>query len=162
MVKRLWFVVASLGLVLSAAVLLWRVDGAEAQQTRRSYFPLITRSARVASSVTTLQVGVAGALQPNGNVLYTVRITNTAAVGVSVLPLDFSYNSNYLQFLSAQYTPDITGAGASTFGHLPGIGIGLPWWHAIITFIRCASSIGIRRALGIFVVEHTMRMDAHW
>ncbi len=118
MVKRLWFVVASLGLVLSAAVLLWRVDGAEAQQTRRSYFPLITRSARVASSVTTLQVGVAGALQPNGNVLYTVRITNTAAVGVSVLPLDFSYNSNYLQFLSAQYTPDITGAGVLRWNDL--------------------------------------------
>ena len=125
MVKRLWFVLASLGLVLSAAVLLWRVDGAGAQQPRMTYFPLIERASFPSNTPSSIVVGVGGVVQPNGNVLYTVRITNTATVGVSVLPLEFSYNSNYLQFLSAQYTPDTTGTGVLRWNDLtqfPAIG----------------------------------------
>lgn len=126
MYKRWLAVLTSLGLLLGAVALVWQADQAgAAAPPRQMFFPLIMRGAFATGTPSSLAVSVSGQIGANGNITYRVTITNRGDKTVTVLPLDFGYNTGSLAFLSAQYTPDQRGPGGLRWNNLtefPGIG----------------------------------------
>ncbi len=126
MYKRWLVALASLGLLVASVALVWQVDLVGAQSSPyRMFLPLIERRAFPSGTPTTLAVSVTGNLTADGKLAYRVYLANYGTKAITVLPLEFGYNSGSLAFLSAQFTPDARGPGSLRWNDItsfPGIG----------------------------------------